>query len=104
MDGDGEAVDWVVEMERFDEHTLFDRLARKGGLDRAMMEGLADAIADFHHMAESRTDGGGDIALIIDSNAKCFAGIEWFCVNSSGSRQETLKAVLGLIGLETDVA
>ena len=29
LDGDGEAVDWVVEMERFDEHTLFDRLARK---------------------------------------------------------------------------
>ena len=46
LDGDGEAVDWVVEMERFDEHTLFDRLARKGGLDRAMMEDLTDAIAD----------------------------------------------------------
>ncbi|HIN22597.1 MAG TPA: hypothetical protein EYM71_12345 [Rhodospirillales bacterium] len=77
LDGDGEAVDWVVEMERFDEHTLFDRLARKGGLDRAMMEDLADAIADFHHMAESRTDGGGDgIAMIIDSNAECFAGVE----------------------------
>ena len=77
MDGDGEAVDWLVEMERFDEHTLFDRLARKGGLDRAMMEDLADAIADFHHMAESRTNGGGDgIAMIIDSNAECFAGVE----------------------------
>jgi aminoglycoside phosphotransferase family enzyme len=92
-------------MESFDEDTLFDRLARKGGLDRAMMGDLADAIADFYHMAESRTDAGDyGIAMIIHSNAECFAGIEWFSVNSSGSRQETLKAVLGLIGLETDVA
>lgn len=77
LDGDGGAVDWVVEMKRFDEETLFDRLARKGGLGRAMMEDLADAIADFHQMAQSRTDGGdGGIAMIIDSNAECFAGVE----------------------------
>ncbi|MCH8237271.1 MAG: AAA family ATPase, partial [Proteobacteria bacterium] len=76
LDGDGEAVDWVVEMKRFDEDTLFDRLARKGGLDRAMMEDLADAIAEFHQNAEPRADGGGrgGIAMIIDSNAECFAG------------------------------
>ena len=30
--------------------------------------------------------------------------IEWFRIDSSGPRQETLKAGLGLIGLETGVA
>ena len=30
--------------------------------------------------------------------------IEWFRIESSGPRQETLKTGLGLIGLETGVA
>ncbi|MFQ5766301.1 MAG: AAA family ATPase, partial [Rhodospirillales bacterium] len=75
LGGDGEPVDWVVDMTRFDEDTLFDRLAQKGGLGRAMTEDLADAIAAFHGEAEARTDAGGKagIAMILDSNARCFA-------------------------------
>jgi aminoglycoside phosphotransferase family enzyme/predicted kinase len=73
--GDGPVVDWLVEMRRFDQDTLFDRLARKGALKRAMMEDLADAIAAFHGKAEVRTDGGGNAgaAMILDSNVRCFA-------------------------------
>jgi hypothetical protein len=75
--GDGPAVDWLVEMRRFDQDTLFDRLARKGALKRAMMEDLADAIAAFHAEAEIRDDGGGrdGVAMILDSNARCFADL-----------------------------
>lgn len=110
LDGDGEAVDWVVEMERFDEHTLFDRLARKGGLGRAMMEDLADAIADFHQMAESRTDGGGGdgIAMIIESNAECFAGIEEGILDKAlaetltGLSQKALKALAPVLDRRRD--
>ena len=59
LGGDGPAVDWLVEMKGFDEDTLFDRLVRKGGLGRAMMEALADAIADFHSAAEVAESAGG---------------------------------------------
>ena len=75
LGGDGPAVDWVVEMKRFDEDTLFDRLAQKGGLGRAMMEDLADAIAEFHAAAEVSGEAGGrdGISMIIESNSECFA-------------------------------
>jgi len=75
LDQPGEVVDWVVEMARFDEATLFDRLAEQGKLDRHLMEHLADKIATFHAATEARQDGGGrtGIALTIESNAKAFA-------------------------------
>ncbi|MCW8916951.1 MAG: AAA family ATPase [Magnetovibrio sp.] len=71
----GKMVDWVIEMARFDEGTLFDRLAEEGKLDRHLMEHLADKIASFHAAAQAREDGGGrtGIALTIESNAKAFA-------------------------------
>ncbi|MEK7819482.1 MAG: hypothetical protein AAB543_00030, partial [Pseudomonadota bacterium] len=34
-------VDWLVAMARFDEDTLFDRLARRGALDRRLIGELA---------------------------------------------------------------
>ena len=78
--GNGEAgaevVDWVVEMNRFDQDTLFDRLATKWKLSRALMEDLADAVAGFHHMAEVHKEtaagGGAGIGMIIKSNESCF--------------------------------
>jgi len=75
LDHPGEVVDWVVEMRRFDEATLFDKLAEQGNLSRQLMEHLADKIATFHAATEARQDGGGrtGIALIIESNAKAFA-------------------------------
>lgn len=80
MGGDGEPVDWVVHMNRFDEDTLFDRLAQKGGLNRAMMEDLADAITEFHSQASPEKGAGGrdGLGLIIENNARCFTGTEDF--------------------------
>ncbi|TVR84331.1 MAG: hypothetical protein EA405_01870 [Rhodospirillales bacterium] len=74
-DPHGEPVDWLVEMGRFDQATLFDRLAQKGVLDRYAMEDLADTIARFHQGARQVTDAGGRgaIARIIESNTRCFA-------------------------------
>ena len=59
LGGGGEAVDWLVEMERFDQDGLFDSLARRGGLDRRLMEQTAEVIAEFHQGAERRPDSGG---------------------------------------------
>lgn len=72
--GTGEVVDWVVEMSRFDEPSLFDRLAEGDKLDRHLMEHLADKIASFHAHAEARQDGGGrtGIAMTIEGNAAAF--------------------------------
>lgn len=76
LGGEGEAIDWLVKMRRFDQATLFDRLADRGVLDRYAMEDLADTIARLHHGAERRTDAGGRdaIAFIIENNEESFAG------------------------------
>ncbi len=77
LGGDGEPVDWLVEMRRFDEDTLFDRLADRGVLDRFAMEDLGDSIARFHRDAERLTDAGGRdaTASIIANNERSFAEI-----------------------------
>ncbi len=59
LDGAGDAVDWLVVMKRFDQGTLFDRLAARGALDDGQLRDLADAIAAFHDIAEPRPDMGG---------------------------------------------
>jgi hypothetical protein len=60
FDGDGELVDAVVEMRRFDEDALLDRLALAGALTPAIIERLAARVAAFHGSAEiDRSRGGG---------------------------------------------
>lgn len=49
--GEGRVLDWVVIMDRFDQTTLFDRLAEAGVLTVPLMESLSDEIARFHGMA-----------------------------------------------------
>lgn len=73
--GSGPPIDWVVEMKRFPQEALFDRLAAAGRLDLQLMPLLATAIAEFHRMAEPRTDHGGRPGMewVIDGNAVGFA-------------------------------
>jgi aminoglycoside phosphotransferase family enzyme/predicted kinase len=56
FDGAGPRVDCVVEMRRFDENALFDRLARRGALDAALMDALAQRIASLHESAQPARD------------------------------------------------
>jgi uncharacterized protein len=72
--GSGMVVDWLVEMVRFDQDTLFDRLAERHQLDPGLMEGLADAIVRLHAGAHPRLDHGGHdgMAWVIDGNARGF--------------------------------
>jgi aminoglycoside phosphotransferase family enzyme/predicted kinase len=65
LGGEGAAVDWLVEMRRFDQSQLFDRLAARGLLGLSLVDPLAEAIATFHRNAEPRRDHGGR------------AGMEW---------------------------
>ena len=59
LDGTGTPIDWVVEMVRFDQDGLLDRLALRHTLDLALMPALAEAVAQLHGLAEWRFDKGG---------------------------------------------
>ncbi len=75
LGGQGTPVDWLVQMRRFDEAGLFDRLAAAGRLDGDLMRALADTVAGFHESAEERPDKGGaeGIRWVVENNAECFA-------------------------------
>jgi hypothetical protein len=61
--GVGETVDWVLVMRRFDQNTLFDRMAERGQLSVPLMIDLAEQIARFHAAAEIDRDSGGSEGL-----------------------------------------
>jgi uncharacterized protein len=75
LGGEGTPVDWVVEMSRFPQEALLDRLATAGQLALDVMPPLASAIAKFHTLAERRTDHGGKAGMswVIEGNAAGFA-------------------------------
>jgi aminoglycoside phosphotransferase family enzyme/predicted kinase len=71
LGGAGAPVDWVVEMNRFDQAALLDRMAAGGRLHLDLMPRLGAAIARFHQKAERRSGYGGasGILRVIDGNA-----------------------------------
>ncbi|SHO59867.1 hypothetical protein SAMN02745172_00093 [Pseudoxanthobacter soli DSM 19599] len=75
LDGEGETVDAVVEMARFDDAGLADRLAEEGWLSPPLVEAMAAAVAAFHAEAAPVADGGGPggaarIAAVLDINRR----------------------------------
>jgi aminoglycoside phosphotransferase family enzyme/predicted kinase len=48
LGGEGEPVEWAVEMRRFDENATLDRLADRGEIDLALADALARAVAAAH--------------------------------------------------------
>ena len=74
LGGAGTAIDWVVEMVRFDQDQLLDRLAARGALDVGLMGPLASAIASFHDDAATRHDHGGAAGMrwVVDGNDGAF--------------------------------
>jgi uncharacterized protein len=75
LDGTGELVDAVVEMVRFDQDGLLDRMAVEGRLTRPLMDRLATAIARFHRDAPvvHRSSGFSNIAKVLEINSAGFA-------------------------------
>jgi aminoglycoside phosphotransferase family enzyme/predicted kinase len=75
IDGRGTPIDWVIEMNRFPQEALLDRLAAAQRLDLDLMPRLAAAIASFHVTAERRPDHGGltGMAAIVEGHADGFA-------------------------------
>ncbi|WP_157016079.1 bifunctional aminoglycoside phosphotransferase/ATP-binding protein [Mesorhizobium xinjiangense] len=75
LDGAGELVDATVEMRRFDEACLFDRMAGEGKLTPAIMSAVASSIARFHGEAEIIRGCGGaaNMSGVLDINEAGFA-------------------------------
>jgi aminoglycoside phosphotransferase family enzyme/predicted kinase len=71
--GDGEIVDWVVEMRRFPQASRLDAVAQRDGLTPALLYAIAAQIADFHAKAESQSAFGGANAMadIVRENEEC---------------------------------
>jgi aminoglycoside phosphotransferase family enzyme/predicted kinase len=94
LGGSGPPIDWVVEMNRFAQEALFDRLAAAGRLDLELMPPLAAAIAAFHRIAEPRTDHGGKpgMAWVIEGNAAGFAEYGGNVLDPSACRRLTEEA------------
>jgi len=70
IDGPGEAVEYLLEMRRFDETAVL--AARPWAVDGPLADALGREIANLHARADRRPEGGGARALkfTIDSNAK----------------------------------
>jgi aminoglycoside phosphotransferase family enzyme/predicted kinase len=75
LGGSGTPVDWLVEMNRFDQEALLDRLALNNRLDMELMPQLASSVARFHLSAEQRRDHGGKAGMtwVVEGNAAGFA-------------------------------
>lgn len=69
--GDGDVVDWLVEMVRFEQELLCDRLAEAGALELSLMEPLAAQVASLHRHAAVQRDRGGYGAMrrVVAGNA-----------------------------------
>jgi len=91
LGGKGTPVDWLVEMNRFPQEALFDRLASADHLDLELMSPLAAAIAEFHMSAERRADHGGKKGMtwVIEGNAAGFAEFGRPCLEPSASYRVT---------------
>jgi aminoglycoside phosphotransferase family enzyme/predicted kinase len=98
LGGSGDPVDWVVEMHRFPQEALFDRLAASRRLDLELMPPLAAAIAGFHAAAERRSDQGGrpGMAWVVDGNAEGFTEYGAGILDPVASRRLTASARVAL--------
>lgn len=77
LEGDGRMVDAVLEMRRFDQDRLLDRLAERGELSAPLIARLAGIIADFHHRAAPVPAGEGSgsarVAAVLEVNRRGLA-------------------------------
>jgi uncharacterized protein len=75
LGGDGELVEWVVHMRRFDENATLDHVADRGGLSDAIIDKLAVAVHRSHARAPLRDGARAAHALetYIEQNLTAFA-------------------------------
>lgn len=87
FDGSKETIDAIVEMKRFPQEHLFDRMAEAGQLTPALLDATARMIAGFHQNVAPVHAGGGstNVEAVLDINKRGFATSRVF----SGSEVQT---------------
>lgn len=75
FDGTGQMVEAAIEMVRFDQSRLLDRMATAGELTPALMTAVARVIVGYHRAAPTIHNGSGssNIAGVLDINEAGFA-------------------------------
>lgn len=93
FDGPGDLIDAAVEMHRFDENELFDRLAERHALSLPLMEETALAIARFHNKADVLHKGGGaaNLRAVLDINRSGFATSRIFAPERVAALDDRLR-------------
>lgn len=88
LGGPGEAADWLIEMRRFGQEQLFDRLARAGKLEPALLERLVRHIEAFHRDAPRRTDAAWPDSLIgvAETVISALGDAEFDVLDTAGTR------------------
>jgi uncharacterized protein len=72
-DFEGDPLDFVVVMRRFEQPDLLENVARQGGVSPSLLYALTAHIAAFHEKAERRLDRGGAavMAELVVTNIGC---------------------------------
>jgi len=97
FDGTGPLVDAVVEMVRFEQQTLFDRMAEGGLLTPTILTKTARMIADFHATAaiNRRQSGSSIMANVLSLNEQAFAPTHLFADDAVAALNGMFRAALG---------
>ncbi|MDX8449429.1 AAA family ATPase [Mesorhizobium captivum] len=100
MDGSGELVDAVIEMVRFDQSKLLDRMATAGKLTSALMTGVARVIAQYHRNADVVHAGSGsaNIDRVLEINSAGFATSHVFDRGETETLDAAFRAALARHG------
>ncbi len=96
FDGDGELVDAVVEMVRFDQSKLLDQMAMAGALTPGLMTEIARMIVRFHRGAPMphTMSGSANMSAVLDINEAGFAASSIFAVSETMPFNAAFRATL----------
>lgn len=80
LGGEGEVVDWAVQMRRLPEGRTLLRVLERGGLEVGTLRGLARRIAEFHRRADSgeRVARWGRFEVVAGNSRENFRQVEPF--------------------------
>jgi aminoglycoside phosphotransferase family enzyme/predicted kinase len=91
FDGDGELVDAVVEMTRFDQDALFDKLAERGKLTESLLGALAHAAARFHADASTEYSVASQMLPVLEMNERAFRAVKAFSEQDVSNLNSALR-------------
>ncbi len=96
FDVEASPIDYVVEMHRFSQDKLFDRMAETGSLPKTLMEETAERIADFHRIAEVLHTGSGraNLAAVLDINHAAFSAVPLFSADETNRLNRLFRDAL----------